>query len=165
MLQHCSDISAAKMCLGNTERQQQLLNTLDLCSDVDTDSDNMDNDLRVSRCPSPMASAKLPPPSLNRSLASQLKDAQFRISLFSSAKHQLQQKVQQLEINNNTPSSRCNELTEVYDTLRAQLKSLQLEIDNFQFQTAKKRAKKKRPIPTLALHDHLPAQDSLLPMS
>ena len=57
MLQHCSDISAAKMCLDSTERQQQLLNTLSLCSDVDADSDNMDNDLRVSRCPSPMSSS------------------------------------------------------------------------------------------------------------
>ena len=134
MLQHCSDISAAKMCLDSTERQQRLLNTSSLCSDVDADSDNMDNDLRVSRCPSPMSSSspELPPPALNHSLASQLKDAQYRISSFSSAKHQLQKKVQQ-EINNNTLSSWCNELTEECDTLRAQLMSLQLERENSQF--------------------------------
>ena len=50
MLQHCSDISAAKMCLDSTERQQQLLNTLSLCSDVDADSDSMDNEF-VSDAP------------------------------------------------------------------------------------------------------------------
>ena len=114
----------------------------------------MDNDLRVSRCPSPISSysPKLPPPALNHSLASQLRDAQYRISSFSSAKHQLQQKVQQLEINNNTLSSRCNELTEEYATLRAQLMSLQLERENFQFQAAKKGAKKIRALSTLPTH-------------
>ena len=158
MLQHCSDISAAKM--DSTERQQQSLNTSSLCSDVDADSDNMDNDLRVSRCPSPMSSSspELPPPALNHSLASQLKDSQYRISSFSSAKHQLQQKVQQLEINNNTLSSRCNELTEECDTLRAQLMSLQLGRENSQFQTAKKGAEEKQALSTLPTH----SQDDVL---
>ena len=155
MLQHYSDIHvpAAKMCLDSTERQQQLLNTLSLCSDVYADSDNMDNDRHVIRCPSPMSSSspKLPPPALNHSLASQLKDAQYRITSFSSAKHQLQQKVQQLEISNKTLSSWCNELTEECDTLRAQLMSLQLERKKSQFQTAKKGAKK-RALSTLPTH-------------
>ena len=53
----------------------------------------------------------------------------------------------------NTLSSRCNELTEECDTLRAQHKSLQLERENSQFQTAKKRAKKKRALSTLPTHN------------
>ena len=126
MLQHCSDISAVKKCLDSTERQQQLLNTLSLCSDVDTDSAKIFMSADApAQCH--LLSPKLPPPAFNHSLASQLKDAQYRISSCSSAKHQLQQKIQQLEINNNTLSSRCNELTEECDTLRAQLMSLQLE--------------------------------------
>ena len=55
-------------------------------------------------------------------------------------------------MNNNTLSSQCNELTEECDTLRAQLMSLQLERENSQFQTAKKRAENKRALSTLPTH-------------
>ena len=152
MLQHCSDISAAKISLDSTGRQQQLMNTLSTYSDLDTDSDN---ELLIIRCPSSMTSSspKLPPPGLDHSLASQLKDAHHTISSFSSVKYQLQQKVQQLEINNNTLSTQCNELTEKCDTLRAQLISLQLEKEKSQFQKVIKEPKKTRALPTEPIHN------------